>query len=65
MEYGGQLKDIEDALGDSVNDAWDMTLDPISLQVLFQPGLSFEASSHYTIELVLLLVTFYFFVIQN
>ena len=33
VEYGGQLKDIEDALGDSVNDSWDMTLDPISLQV--------------------------------
>lgn len=33
LEYGGQLKDIEDALGDSVNDSWDMTLDPIALQV--------------------------------
>ena len=34
-EYGAQLKDIEDALGESVNDSWDMTLDPISLEVQF------------------------------
>ncbi|XP_053377942.1 WASH complex subunit 4-like isoform X3 [Mercenaria mercenaria] len=33
-EYGAQIKDIEDALGESVNDSWDMTLDPISLQFL-------------------------------
>ncbi|XP_052261533.1 WASH complex subunit 4-like isoform X2 [Dreissena polymorpha] len=33
-EYGAQLKDIEDALGESVNDSWDMTLDPISLEFL-------------------------------
>ena len=32
-EYASQLKDIEDALGESVGDSWDMTLDPISLQV--------------------------------
>lgn len=34
-EYGGQIKEIEDALGESVSDSWDMTLDPISLQVIF------------------------------
>ena len=33
-EYASQLKDIEDALGESVGDSWDMTLDPISLQVI-------------------------------
>ena len=33
-EYASQLKDIEDALGESVGDSWDMTLDPISLQVV-------------------------------
>ena len=32
-EYASQLKDIEDALGESVGDSWDMTLDPIALQV--------------------------------
>ena len=32
-DYASQLKDIEDALGESIGDAWDMTLDPISLQV--------------------------------
>ncbi|XP_052780074.1 WASH complex subunit 4-like isoform X2 [Mya arenaria] len=34
QEYGGQLKDIEDALGETVSDSWDMTLDPIALQFL-------------------------------
>ena len=32
-EYASQLKDIEDALQDSVDDSWDMTLDPIGLHV--------------------------------
>lgn len=32
-EHTTQLKDIEDALVESVGDAWDMTLDPVSLQV--------------------------------
>ena len=32
-DYATQLKEIEDALEESVGDAWDMTLDPISLQV--------------------------------
>jgi hypothetical protein len=32
-EYGAQIKDIEDALGEYVSDSWDMTLDPVSLQV--------------------------------
>ena len=32
-EYATQLKEIEDALDDSIGDAWDMTHDPISLQV--------------------------------
>ncbi|XP_069694005.1 WASH complex subunit 4 isoform X2 [Periplaneta americana] len=31
-EYGAQLQGIEEALEESVCDAWDMTLDPISLQ---------------------------------
>ncbi|KAL5013534.1 hypothetical protein ScPMuIL_007804 [Solemya velum] len=33
-DYATQLKDIEDALDESVGDSWDMTLDPISLQFL-------------------------------
>lgn len=33
-EYATQLKEIEDALDDSIGDSWDMTLDPIGLQVL-------------------------------
>ena len=36
-DYATQLKDIEDALGESIGDSWDMTLDPISLQVLNIP----------------------------
>ena len=32
-DFATQLKDIEDALGDSIGDSWDMTIDPISLQV--------------------------------
>ena len=32
-DYASQLKAIEDALDDTVGDAWDFTLDPISLQV--------------------------------
>lgn len=35
-DHTTQLKDIEDALVESVGDVWDMTLDPISLQVRFQ-----------------------------
>jgi WASH complex subunit 7 len=33
-DYSTQLKEIEKALGETVGDAWDMTLDPISLQFL-------------------------------
>ncbi|XP_050413504.1 WASH complex subunit 4 [Patella vulgata] len=33
-DYASQLKDIEDALDDSIGDSWDMTLDPIALQLL-------------------------------
>jgi len=36
-EYASQLKDIENALDESVGDSWDMTLDPISLQVKTGP----------------------------
>ena len=32
-DYASQLKEIEDALDESIGDCWDMTLDPISLQV--------------------------------
>ena len=32
-EYAHQLRGIEDALDDTVGDAWDFTLDPIALQV--------------------------------
>ena len=32
-DYAIQLREIEDALDDSIGDSWDMTLDPISLQV--------------------------------
>ncbi len=32
-EYATQLKEIEDAVQESVGDSWDMTLDPIALQV--------------------------------
>lgn len=33
-DYATQLKEIEDALDDSIGDAWDMTLDPIAMQSL-------------------------------
>merc|ERR1719483_167487 len=33
-EYATQLKDIEDALDETIGEAWDMTLDPISMQIL-------------------------------
>jgi WASH complex subunit 7 len=33
-EYGAQLKGIEEALEDSVCDSWDVSLGPISLQVM-------------------------------
>ena len=42
-EYASQLKDIEDALGESVGDSWDMTLDPISLQVILYAILTIYA----------------------
>ena len=32
-EYAQQLKGIEEALDDTLGDAWDFTLDPIALQV--------------------------------
>ena len=35
-DYATQLKEIEDALDDSIGDSWDMTLDPIALQVLIK-----------------------------
>ncbi|KAI0213688.1 WASH complex subunit 4 [Lamellibrachia satsuma] len=31
-EYASQLKEIEGALGESIGDAWDSTLDPVSLE---------------------------------
>lgn len=36
-EYSSQLKATEDALDDSLREAWDFTLDPITLQVCGQP----------------------------
>ncbi|CAE1304616.1 MRT43 [Acanthosepion pharaonis] len=33
-EYATQLKDIEDALDDTIGDSWDVSLDPIELQFL-------------------------------
>ncbi|CAH1784090.1 unnamed protein product, partial [Owenia fusiformis] len=33
-DYATQLKEIEDALDDTIGDSWDFTLDPISLQYL-------------------------------
>ena len=35
-DYAQQLNNIEHALGESVSDAWDMTLDPILLQVSYE-----------------------------
>ena len=32
-EYASQLKEIEGALGESIGDSWDTTLDPVSLEV--------------------------------
>ena len=32
-EYADQLKGIEEALDDTLGEAWDFTLDPIALQV--------------------------------
>lgn len=32
-DYAAQLRDIEDALDDGVGESWDITLDPIGLQV--------------------------------
>ena len=34
-EYSSQLLGIEEALDETLGDAWDFTLDPISLQVCF------------------------------
>ena len=33
MEYAIQLKGIEEALDETLGEAWDFTLDPIALQV--------------------------------
>ncbi|CAL1541419.1 unnamed protein product [Lymnaea stagnalis] len=33
-EYATQLKEIEDVLDESIGDAWDMSLDPISMQIV-------------------------------
>ena len=33
-EYASQLKEIEGALDDTISDSWDLTLDPIALQVV-------------------------------
>ncbi|XP_052679123.1 WASH complex subunit 4-like isoform X3 [Crassostrea angulata] len=33
-DYATQLREIEDALDDSIGDSWDFTLDPIALQLL-------------------------------
>ncbi|XP_061187838.1 WASH complex subunit 4-like isoform X2 [Saccostrea echinata] len=33
-EYATQLREIEDALDDSIGESWDFTLDPIALQLL-------------------------------
>ena len=32
-DYAGQLREIDEALGESIGDSWDLTLDPIALQV--------------------------------
>ena len=32
-DYATQLHEIEVALGESIGDSWDMTLDPVALQV--------------------------------
>lgn len=32
-EYADQLRGIEDALDETLGDAWDFSLDPIALQV--------------------------------
>ena len=32
-EYSSRLQEIEEALGESIGDSWDMTLDPVALQV--------------------------------
>lgn len=47
-DYATQLKEIEDALDDSIGDSWDMTLDPIALQVT---GLCFLISEGHSLEL--------------
>ena len=43
-DYATQLKDIEDALDDSIGDSWDITLDPIALRRLKKMCLKLEAS---------------------
>ena len=35
-EYGTQLKEIENTLGDTVGDTWDFSIDPITLNVSIQ-----------------------------
>ena len=42
-EYASQLKEIEGALDDTISDSWDLTLDPIALQVVMT-GLSLKRS---------------------
>lgn len=35
-EYGAQLRGIEQALDDTISGNWDITLNPITLQVRYQ-----------------------------
>ena len=39
-EYASQLREIEGALGESVGDSWDTTLDPVALEVRMVLNLS-------------------------
>lgn len=34
-DFADQLRGIDEALGESIGDSWDFTLDPIALQVIF------------------------------
>lgn len=38
-DFAAQLRDIEDALEDGAGESWDITLDPIGLQVCCCPNL--------------------------
>ena len=53
-EYSSQLQEIEEALGESIGDSWDMTLDPVALQV-----------STYVIQLYKSLLLLFFFVLSH